>query len=280
METGRGFVGEVTQGNKPSKGQAMLPQVCIAAVVVCLGVIAAEPQGTGKPQQPAPSNQPASSPQERAAAIKKSLAQSQAKLKQYEWMETTTVLLKDEEKSRTVKRCYYGAEGKVQKVTVEAPPPESPGRGLRGKIKESKKQEMADYMKDAVELVKEYVPPDPERIQAVTAGGRTSVKIVEPGKRVKVVFADYFKAGDSLGVEVDIKDNRLLGVEVSTFLDRSVEPGKPPEDPVVMKVKESTFEDGTVYTERVELDAASKNLKVVVENSGYRKIGPASPPGP
>ena len=45
---------------------------------------------------------------QRVAAIKQSLAQSQAALKAYEWIETTAVSLKGEEKSRTQNRCYYG----------------------------------------------------------------------------------------------------------------------------------------------------------------------------
>ena len=57
-------------------------------------------------------------PQERIAAIKQSLQESQARLRSYEWIETTVVSLKGEEKSRKQNRCYYGAEGKVQKVSV------------------------------------------------------------------------------------------------------------------------------------------------------------------
>jgi hypothetical protein len=34
----------------------------------------------------------------------------------YEWIETTAVSVKGEEKSRTRKRCDYGADGKLEKV--------------------------------------------------------------------------------------------------------------------------------------------------------------------
>ena len=99
--------------------------------------------------------------QERVVALKASLAASQAILKQYEWIETTVVSLKGEEKSRQMNRCYHGAEGKVQKVPVTTPPPAEKKRGLRGKIAESKKEEMTDYMKDAVALVKHVRPAGP-----------------------------------------------------------------------------------------------------------------------
>ena len=75
--------------------------------------------------------------QERVAAIKQSLERGQALLRQYEWIETTTVALKGEEKSRTQRRCYYGADGKIQKVDVSSSSSGRQPRGLRGKIAEN-----------------------------------------------------------------------------------------------------------------------------------------------
>ncbi len=56
------------------------------------------------------------SPQEQVVALKISLAASQAVVRQHEWIETTIVRLKGEEKSRFQNRCYYGADGQLQKV--------------------------------------------------------------------------------------------------------------------------------------------------------------------
>jgi hypothetical protein len=58
--------------------------------------------------------------QQRVAALKQSSAQDQQNIRQYEWIETTVISLKGEEKSRQQKRCYYGAEGSLQKVTESA----------------------------------------------------------------------------------------------------------------------------------------------------------------
>src|SRR5258705_9640213 len=100
-------------------------------------------------------------PAERVAAIKKSFAESQARLHQYEWVETTVTSLKGEEKARVLKRCYYGAEGGVQKIPMAAAPEAKPARGIRGRIVEKKKEELSDYMKEAAELMQSYLPPDP-----------------------------------------------------------------------------------------------------------------------
>jgi hypothetical protein len=71
---------------------------------------------------------------ERVAALKQSLQHSQAQLRKYEWVETTIVSLKGDEKSRKQNRCYYGVDGKLQKVPVGSGPAQSsqPRGRLRG----------------------------------------------------------------------------------------------------------------------------------------------------
>jgi hypothetical protein len=201
---------------------------------------------------------------ERVAALKASLAASQVILKQYEWIETTTVSLKGEEKSRKQERCYYGADGKVQKIEINASPEPEKKRGLRGRIVERKKEELTDYMKSAVALVKTYVPPKPAMIQAAKDAGKASIEVLAPGKRARLNFRDYEKAGDNLGVEVDLVNNRALGVKVATYLDDA-------KDAVTLDVRMGQLNDGTTYASDITLDAKAKNLKVTVQNSGYRK---------
>src|SRR5580704_4267857 len=88
--------------------------------------------------------------QQRVAALKQAVARDQQNIRQYEWIETTVISLKGEEKSRQQKQCYYGADGSLQKVEVLASPPPEKKRGLRGRIAENKKEELTDYMKQAV----------------------------------------------------------------------------------------------------------------------------------
>src|SRR5262245_53202800 len=56
--------------------------------------------------------------QEKVAALKESLAQNQAALKQYTWTETTEISMKGEVKKREQKECHYGPDGKVQKTPI------------------------------------------------------------------------------------------------------------------------------------------------------------------
>ncbi|MEI7937600.1 MAG: hypothetical protein WCK27_13005 [Verrucomicrobiota bacterium] len=201
---------------------------------------------------------------ERAAMLKATLAASQAVLRQYEWIETTVVSLKGDEKSRKQERCYYGADGGLQKIEISGTPEPEKKRGLRGRIAEKKQGEMTDYMKSTVALVKTYVPPSPAKIQAAKEAGKVSIEVLDPGKRARLNFRDYEKPGDNLGVEVDLTNNRPLGLKVSTYLDDA-------KDAVTLDVRMGQLNDGTTYPSDVALDAKAKNLTVTVKNSGYRK---------
>jgi hypothetical protein len=160
-----------------------------------LAAVLATSSGIAVAQAPQPSLQ------ERVAYLKATFAASQAALRQYEWIETTVVSVNGEQKSSKQQRCYYGADGALQKVLIEASPPPASKPGLRGRIIANKKAELTEYMQNAVSLVKSYVPPDPAKLQAAKDAGKVSIQVLEPGKRAQLNFHDYQKPGDNLHVE-------------------------------------------------------------------------------
>ncbi|MBL8999810.1 MAG: DUF3300 domain-containing protein [Phycisphaerae bacterium] len=247
----------------------------VLIVVFCSGITCAATTCPGQSESHAA--QPAiqgGSLQNHIETITASLKRSKAALHSYQWVETTTVFIRGERKSQTVKNCYYGADGGLQKITISAPTPEAHSSGLRGRIKEQKKAELEDYMKRAVELVKAYVPPDPGIIKSVKNDGAVSVQIIDPGRRVNIVIPGYHKPGDALTIELDIAADRLMSLSVRSYLDESMKPGKSPDNPITMTTTDGTFSDGTLYTKRVQVDAPSKEIQVVVENTGYTQISP------
>lgn len=228
------------------------------AAVRMLAAVLIASSGVATAQAPQPSLQ------ERVAGLKATFAASQVALRQYEWIETTVVSLNGEEKSNKQQRCYYGADGALQKVLIDASPPPQPKPGLRGRIIANKKAELTTYMQNAVGLVKSYVPPDPAKIQAEKDAGKVSIQVLEPGKRAQINFADYQKPGDNLAISIDIANNIVSGLGVSTYLDS-------PTDVVTLSADMGQLNDGTIYTSSITLNAAAKNLTVTVRNSGYRK---------
>ena len=210
--------------------------------------------------------------QQRVAAFKQAVQQSMAGLRKYEWIETTTVSLKGEVKSQKINRCYYGADGRIQKVPMgEASPPQeqSSGRRGRGRIKSriiaKKKGEMTDYMKQAASLVHQYVPPDPALIAYSKDTKKVIVEPVDPNGVFSVSFHDFIKTGDLLSATLNIRSNTILDVNVSTWLESQ-------NDGITLAVGFSQLPDGTSYSSRTILDARSKQIKVVVENSGHRPL--------
>lgn len=259
-----------------SKRENAIARACLIALVP-LAVLTsrAAAQETQPPaqapsaQQPAPAKPPAATGQDRVAALKQSLGSSMAALRKYEWMETTVVSMKGEEKSRKQNRCYYGADGKVVKVPVESAPaaPAKEKRGVRGKVVANKKEEISDSMKEAIGLVKSYVPPDAARIQAAKDAGKVTVNPPDAQGKVQMVIKDYLKAGDSLTVDLDGAANTLAGLTVASFTDKE-------KNAVGLKVSMGALADGTTYPANIALDVKSQNMNVVITNSGYKKAAP------
>jgi hypothetical protein len=229
----------------------------IARIAVLTAVLTVN-SGIAAAQAPQPSLQ------DRVAGLKATFAASQGALRQYEWIETTVVSVNGEQKSSKQQRCYYGADGALQKVLIDASAPPASKPGLRGRIIANKKAELTEYMQNAVTLVKSYVPPDPAKLQAAKDAGKVSIQVLEPGKRAQLNFRDYQKPGDNLAISIDIANNIISGIGVSSYLDTAT-------DVVTMSATMGQLNDGTIYTSQITLDAAAKNLNVTVQNSGYRK---------
>jgi hypothetical protein len=201
---------------------------------------------------------------ETIAMIKTNLADSKGKLKKYEWIETTTIFLKGEQKSVKQNQCYYGVDGKLVKVETGGSTPNKTPGGLRGKIAQNKKDEMSDYVKAAIAKIQTYLPPDPEKLQQIYAAGKATVQVLDPGKKFKLNFPDYNEQADMLSVSVDKENKKIMAVDVSTSVDD-------PNQRVVFNITYNNLPDGTQYVDSTSLDAQAKNLKIVLENSGYKK---------
>ena len=81
---------------------------------------------------------------------------------------------------------------------------------------------------------------------------------------MSVEFHDYRFQGDKLNVEVDLGNNRLASLHVSSPLGAT-------QDPVSLEVRFGTLTDGSTYPAEALLEAKTKKLSVAVTNSGHRK---------
>lgn len=208
---------------------------------------------------------------EQVAAFKQSLAKNKAALAKYQWVETTTVSMKGEVKSVKQNACYYGADGKVQKTPMGEPAasPAEQQSGRRGRLKAkviaNKKEELTEYMKSAVELVGQYVPPNPDLIKNSKETNNIKVEQVEPNKVIRLSIPSFVKKGDLLSATLNLVSNSIVDVNISSYLESE-------KDQITLSVVFSQLSDGTSFTGNTTLKAPAKNIVVVVENSGYRPL--------
>jgi hypothetical protein len=208
--------------------------------------------------------------QQQVAAIKEAIAQNHAALKEYTWTETTQISLKGEVKKQEQKQCRYGPDGKVEKTPIGSAPAPQQASGRRGgrakeHVVEKKVGELKDYMESVAGLVKEYVPPDPEKIKAAAAAGNISMA-PSPGI-VTLAIKDYLKPQDSVTLGFDTAGRKISTYQVLSYLDN------PKDDPVTLNVTFAALPDRTGYPQQTVLDAEAKQIRVTVSNSNYTKLG-------
>ena len=201
---------------------------------------------------------------ETMSVIKKTLLQSKAQMRQYSWIETTQTWIKGELKSTKQNQCYYSVDGKLTKIATGATDQQKSPGGLKGKIAANKKEDMAEYISKAMDKIKDYLPPDGDKVQSIYESGKAGIQILEPGKKFKLNFPDYLQKGDQLSISVDLGNQKLMALSVNTYIDN-------PSEKVIFDVTYNTLPDGTQYAASTVLVAEVKILKLVVEESGFKK---------
>jgi hypothetical protein len=250
--------------------------LALALAVLCAAmVMLAEPKGrapAGQDQSQGQANGGAGAAglQDRLAAVKQSAAENQQKLHGYQWIETTVVNLKGNDKPGKQSQCKYGPDGKVQKTPLTPPgsaPPQQEaaaggGRGgrLKEKVVEKKKEEIKDDAEDMKKTIALYVPPDPQKMQAAFQAKKVSFA------NGNLVFKDYALPGDEMSLSFDTAAKKISAINVKSYMDN-------PKDTLTLAVNFASLPDGTNYVKQTVLDAASKQLKVTTTNTDYKPVG-------
>jgi len=198
--------------------------------------------------------------QQKLTAIKQSVARNQARLKTYAWTETVEVSMKGEVKKREQNDCHYGPDGRVQKTPIGAPDEGGGKGGLKGKMTAKKVDELKDYMERVGSLIRRYVPPNGQNMQAAFQAGKAALD-KESGE---LVFHDYVKTGDTFLLRFDPAVKKLRGINVATYLDT-------PDDAVTLSATFSSLADGTNYLEQSVLKGTAKQIQITTTNFGHHK---------
>jgi hypothetical protein len=202
--------------------------------------------------------------QEKVAAVKQSVMENKQKLHQYQWIETTQLTLKGDQKPPTQDSCQYGPDGQVQKTPIGPPPAEPSGGRMKQRIVKKKKEEMKDYMGEVKGLLAMYVPPDPQRIEQAHQAGKISLN--PAGGVLNLIIRDYVQPGDQMTVSFDTTAKKVVSLNVNTYMGNT-------KDVVTLQVQMAGLPDGTNHVQQTVLNASAKHLVATTTNSNYRKPG-------
>ena len=233
-----------------------LPVVGIALLAVLSTTALAQMGGAANPEL-----------QQKLMALKQASAENKQKLRQYQWVETTQITLKGEQKPERVYQCSYGPDGQVQKVLLGAPPQPADQKGgrLRQRIVEKKTDEMKDYMQQVQSLLSLYVPPNPQLMQQAIQKKNVSMDKTMGGNQVQMVFKNYAKQGDQMTIAFDTSTRKISTINVNTFMDG-------PSDVVTLAVQMASLPDGTNYAQQTVLNATAKQIQVTTTSANYAKL--------
>jgi hypothetical protein len=203
--------------------------------------------------------------QQKLMALKQSASENKAKLRQYQWVETTQITLKGSQKPERVSQCSYGPNGQVVKVPLGAPPQQQDKRGIRGRVIEKKTDEMKDYMQQVQSLLSMYVPPNAELMQQAFQKKNVSMEKTMGGNTAQLVFSNYAKQGDQMTISFDMATKKISTINVKTYMDG-------PSDAVTLAVQMGSLPDGTNYAQQTVLNATAKQIQVTTNNANYAKM--------
>ena len=203
--------------------------------------------------------------QQKLMAMKQAAAANKQRLKQYQWVETSQITLKGEQKPERVYQCSYGPNGQVQKVPMGAQPQQQQQRGLRGRVVEKKTEEMKDYMQQVQSLLSLYVPPNAELMQQAFQKKNVSLDKNMGASGVQLVFSNYAKQGDQMTVGFNTATKKITTINVNTYMDD-------PKDAVTLSVQMASLPDGTNYAQQTVLNATAKQMQVTTTSTNFAKL--------
>jgi hypothetical protein len=212
--------------------------------------------------------------QQRLADIKAASAKNKQALATYTWQEQDTISLKGEVKKQESYQVHNGPDGKPEKTPLNPQaaqaPAQQPEGGRRGgrmkeKIVENKKEEFKEYAEKLVALVHSYVPPDPAKLQEAAKAGNLKMSPGSMANQVQIVISNYVKPNDSMTLIFDKEAKAIQAIQIASYLDS-------PSDAAKFEVEFAKLPDGTNHVSNMTLDGVSKQLKVAIQNSDYKKM--------
>jgi hypothetical protein len=204
-------------------------------------------------------------PQQKVQRLQQAAAQNEQKLRQYQWIETTTVTMNGTRRPPKQSICRYNPYGTLVKTPIGAQdgPPSLSGGPLRRHIMEKKIEEAEQELVATRELTSLYLPLNPGTLEQSLQSRRIDLEH-EPTGDNSLVINDYVKSGDRLILDLDTATLELRRITVRSYYGS-------PADPFTAAVQFSMLGDGTTYPSVTTIDAPAKKLSITTVSSSFSK---------
>ncbi len=212
--------------------------------------------------------------QQRLAELKAASARNKQALAAYTWQEQDTISVKGEVKKQESYQVRTGPDGKPLKTPlnpVQAQAQAAQGGGgrrggrLRERVIENKKEEYKEYAENIGALARSYTPPDPAKLQEAFKQGNIKLNPGATPDQVQLLITNYLKPNDSMTITFDKAAKAIYSVQIASYLDS-------PSDAVNVAVQFAKLPEGINHIATMTLEGVSKQLKIAVANSNYRKM--------
>jgi len=204
--------------------------------------------------------------QQRIEEMKLAAAQNKQALAQYTWLETLTITLKGEQKGVERSEVRMGPDGQPEKTPLGVSGTEDAGGGrLKRRIVAKKKEEYKDYAQRIKSLIQRYVPPDRDKLADAYQSGNILMGPQAGGAQYRLVISNYVKPGDKMTLVIDKAQKQIVSLSIATYLDN-------PQDAVNVNAQFASIPGGPNHVSQETIDGVSKQLRIDILNSEYRKI--------
>lgn len=204
--------------------------------------------------------------QQKVQALQKAGAENEQRLRNYQWLETTTITVNGKTRPPRQSICRYAPDGVVVKTPLGPPPaPPMPSGGpLKRRIEGMKIEEMKESMAEVQGLVTRYLPLNREAFRGAMKTRR--IDFEHDGDRGNSIIVNgYVKPGDKFILGLNMATMQMRSVRVESYFAS-------PADTLTAAVQFSALPDGTSYPGVVTINAPARRVAITTVQSNFSRI--------
>ena len=185
-------------------------------------------------------------------------AANQQALKAYSWTQRTEVVIKGEVRVLRTELLRYASDGQLQRSPMGEQPQQQGGRGIRGRKKASKQQEMRDWAGELAVVIAAYGLGTPGELLDFI----TNAALTEQGASLQAEATAVLVPNDHVSIWYDRQTMLVTRMQVQTTHDG---------DAVELDWGYRVLDSGPSYIERLGIRVPAQSIEMTIENFNYMR---------